>query len=146
MARFLVPVPAEPAPPSTKATPMAMVLQSTSPITSAWLEFVEGGTLNKDLLRPEVTASWLRSRKAGIDPFAECSTQTLEKKDLDALLDNSHLSSLFLTVSDGVVVTDRRGLIQQVNPVAEKIFGMDTPALVGRSLPQSRTSPNSCAP
>jgi transcriptional regulator of acetoin/glycerol metabolism len=35
---------------------------------------------------------------------------------------NSHLSSLFLSVSDGVVVLDDQGLVQQVNPVAETIF------------------------
>jgi transcriptional regulator with PAS, ATPase and Fis domain len=44
---------------------------------------------------------------------------------------NNHLNSLFLTVSDGVVVVDRDGLIQQVNPVAETIFKSRSGTLVG---------------
>jgi sigma-54 dependent transcriptional regulator, acetoin dehydrogenase operon transcriptional activator AcoR len=58
----------------------------------------------------------------------------LQNREL--LLLNSHLSNLFLTVSDGVVVVDGSGSIQQINPVAEKIFGMKEKSLVGIPLSQ----------
>ena len=46
-------------------------------------------------------------------------------KNRELMLLNSHLSNLFLTVSDGVVVIDAHGIIQQINPVAEKIFSIE---------------------
>jgi transcriptional regulator of acetoin/glycerol metabolism len=52
-------------------------------------------------------------------------------KNRELMLLNSHLSNLFLTVSDGVVVIDAHGIIQQINPVAEKIFTLKEKALVG---------------
>ena len=54
---------------------------------------------------------------------------------------NNHLSNLFLTVSDGVVVVDAQGLIQQVNPVAEKIFGLKAKAVIGNPFAQQVDRP-----
>ncbi len=53
----------------------------------------------------------------------------LRNRELTLL--NGHLSNLFLSVSDGVVVVDAQGAIQQVNPVAETIFKTRSEALVG---------------
>jgi len=57
-------------------------------------------------------------------------------KNRELMLLNSHLNNLFLTVSDGVVVIDAHGIIQQINPVAEKIFFLKAKALVGSPFSQ----------
>ncbi len=57
-------------------------------------------------------------------------------KNRELMLLNSHLNNLFLTVSDGVVVIDPNGIIQQINPVAEKIFLLKAKALVGSPFSQ----------
>jgi len=64
---------------------------------------------------------------------AEAIRQQLrvQLKNRELKLLNRHLSNLFLTVSDGVVVVDAGGIIQQVNPVAEMIFKTKAAALVG---------------
>jgi transcriptional regulator of acetoin/glycerol metabolism len=67
---------------------------------------------------------------------AEAIRQQLQvqSKNRELMLLNNHLGSLFQTVSDGVAVVDPQGLIQQVNPVAEKILAGRSQDLVGRSI------------
>ena len=67
---------------------------------------------------------------------AEAIRQQLrvQARNRELTLLNSHLNSLFLTVSDGVAVVDPRGLIQQVNPVAEKLLGEPAGTLAGCSI------------
>ncbi|MDR3672772.1 MAG: sigma-54-dependent Fis family transcriptional regulator [Holophaga sp.] len=69
---------------------------------------------------------------------AEAIRQQLrvQLKNRELRLLNRHLSNLFLTVSDGVVVLDNLGVIQQVNPVAETIFKSKAEALVGSPFAQ----------
>jgi len=64
---------------------------------------------------------------------AEAIQQQLrvQLKNRELMLLNDRLNNLFLTVSDGVVVVDPQGLIQQINPMAEKIFAAHEKALVG---------------
>jgi sigma-54 dependent transcriptional regulator, acetoin dehydrogenase operon transcriptional activator AcoR len=45
---------------------------------------------------------------------------------------NNHLSNLFLSVSDAVVVVEADGRVRQVNPVAEKLLGPGAAGVVGR--------------
>ena len=58
----------------------------------------------------------------------------VQLKNRELMLLNNHLSNLFLTVSDGVVVVNAEGLVQQVNPVAEKLFSRKSAALVGHPI------------
>ena len=58
----------------------------------------------------------------------------IQAKNRELTLLNSHLNSLFLTVSDGVAVVDPRGLIQQLNPVAEKLLAGRAADLIGQSI------------
>ena len=58
----------------------------------------------------------------------------VQARNRELMLLNSHLNNLFLTVSDGVVVVDARGFVQQVNPVAEKLLGRKATALVGHPI------------
>ncbi|AFV12354.1 sigma54 specific transcriptional regulator [Thermacetogenium phaeum DSM 12270] len=46
----------------------------------------------------------------------------LQRRNSELVLLNNRLGNIFHTVSDGVVVVDRNGLIEQVNPAAEKIL------------------------
>jgi transcriptional regulator of acetoin/glycerol metabolism len=64
---------------------------------------------------------------------AEAIRQLLrvQLKNRELTLLNGRLSNLFLTVSDGVVVLDPQGRIQQINPVAETIFKARPGTLVG---------------
>ncbi len=75
---------------------------------------------------------------------AEAIRQQLrvQAKNHQLTLLNARLNNLFLTVSDGVVVVDARGVIEQVNPVAEKIFKAKASALVGTSLAQYLARPS----
>jgi len=52
----------------------------------------------------------------------------------DLALLNNRLNNIFLTVSDGVIVVDRAGKINQVNPVAEKILTKNAQELEGTNI------------
>jgi len=55
-------------------------------------------------------------------------------RNRELVLLNGHLNNLFMTVSDGVLMVDAGGIIQQVNPVAEKIFAGSLKPLVGKAF------------
>ena len=46
----------------------------------------------------------------------------VNKQNRDLVLLNNHLKNIFLTVSDGVIVVNRKGNIKQINPVAERFI------------------------
>ncbi|WP_028581370.1 sigma-54-dependent Fis family transcriptional regulator [Desulfogranum japonicum] len=50
-----------------------------------------------------------------------------------SLLNNS-LNNIFMTVSDGVIVVDIKGQIQQINPVAEKMFTAKVQSLKNNNI------------
>jgi transcriptional regulator of acetoin/glycerol metabolism len=69
---------------------------------------------------------------------AEAIQQQLrvQARNRELMLLNNHLNSLFLSVSDGVVVIDALGIVRQVNPVAEKIFSTKAERIVGTHFSQ----------
>ncbi len=58
----------------------------------------------------------------------------VHQRNRELVLLNGHLNNLFMTVSDGVIMVDAAGLIQQVNPVAEKIFEATGRPLAGTAF------------
>ncbi|MDR3672777.1 MAG: sigma-54-dependent Fis family transcriptional regulator [Holophaga sp.] len=115
---------------------MDQALRSSSPITSAWFEFIQTGNLDEKLLRPEVAAAWRRCREAGLDPFAGRSTRTLEKGDLARLLEKrsdliniarpfmGNLYQFVASSSFGVVLCDERGYLMETLGAPE-VIGSD---------------------
>ncbi|MEN6459986.1 MAG: sigma 54-interacting transcriptional regulator, partial [Syntrophomonas sp.] len=55
----------------------------------------------------------------------------VRKKNQELTVLNSSLQNIFQTMSDGAVILNRQGIINQVNPVAEQILGFN---LKGRSI------------
>ncbi|MCH7937335.1 MAG: EAL domain-containing protein [Proteobacteria bacterium] len=46
----------------------------------------------------------------------------------------NHIRKIMDTVVDGIITFDRRGVIETINPAAEKIFGFDPGELIGRNV------------
>ncbi len=58
----------------------------------------------------------------------------IEQKNRELILINNRLHHIFHTMSEGVVIIDRRGVIEQVNPVAERILRRPAEDLAGLHL------------
>lgn len=58
----------------------------------------------------------------------------IKHQNRDLTLLNNRLNNIFQTVSDGVIVIDREGKIDQINPVAEKILAQTDQQLKGSDI------------
>ncbi len=58
----------------------------------------------------------------------------IQQKNHEMLLLNQRLSSIYHTVSDGIITVDAEGLITQVNPAIERIFNQSARDITGHSL------------
>ncbi|HJW44598.1 MAG TPA: sigma 54-interacting transcriptional regulator [Geothrix sp.] len=56
------------------------------------------------------------------------------RKNRELTLLNNRLSSILLTVSDGVVVLEADGTLSQINPVAERMLSVSSQQLVGKNV------------
>ncbi|WP_088188520.1 sigma-54-dependent Fis family transcriptional regulator [Desulfosporosinus sp. FKA] len=56
----------------------------------------------------------------------------LRNRDLSLL--NNRLKNVILTVSEGIIVIDKRGMIEQINPIAETIFCQPEAKIKGNSI------------
>ena len=74
-------------------------------IISAWERFIGAGEIEPGLVRPDVAQSWLRCRRAGVDPHAGRSTLLLARPLLDVLLEK------------------RKNLIHIARPFMENLYG-----------------------
>ncbi|HWR05878.1 sigma-54-dependent Fis family transcriptional regulator [Sporomusa sp.] len=58
----------------------------------------------------------------------------MEQKKNELSLMNKHLSSIFNTMSEGVILFDRFGLVKEYNPIARKLLGQSSALLQGASV------------
>lgn len=58
----------------------------------------------------------------------------LMQKNRELTLLNNRLTSILLTVTDGVLVLDVDGVLNQINPVAERLLGVSSPQAAGRRM------------
>ncbi len=58
----------------------------------------------------------------------------INQQNSELILINNHLHNIFHTMSEGVVIIDRRGVVEQVNPGAERILRKPAEDLVGLYL------------
>lgn len=56
---------------------------------AAWKEFIKTGTMDQDVVRPEILQSWQRCYKAGVDPYDGTSHLILKKNELEELRDKN---------------------------------------------------------
>ncbi|WP_148134133.1 sigma-54-dependent Fis family transcriptional regulator [Candidatus Formimonas warabiya] len=56
---------------------------------------------------------------------------SIKQRNRELTLLNNRLNNIVLTVSDGIIVTGKEGVIEQVNPAAEKILGKKGPEITG---------------
>lgn len=61
--------------------------QDVTSIATAWLKFIETGTIDSAVVRSEIADSWLRSYRAGIDPAHGISDHLLSGNALEELLE-----------------------------------------------------------
>ncbi|WP_371362540.1 Acetoin dehydrogenase operon transcriptional activator AcoR [Sporomusa rhizae] len=63
------------------------------------------------------------------------STQIgIQQKNYELLLMNKHLSSIFNTISDGVILFDRFGRVKEYNLIAQKLLGKNGEKLTGTQV------------
>ncbi|HEX3015906.1 MAG TPA: sigma-54-dependent Fis family transcriptional regulator [Desulfobacteria bacterium] len=58
----------------------------------------------------------------------------IQQRNRELMLLNNRLNNIILTVSDGIIVIDREGIIRQINPLAEQILAMTEQEILGRSI------------
>lgn len=56
---------------------------------------------------------------------------SVQQKNYELSLMNKHLSSIYNTISDGVILFDRFGRVKEFNPVAQEILGQSSERLTG---------------
>jgi len=81
-------------------------------ILSAWEKFITAGEIEPGLVRPDVAQSWIRCRRAGVDPRAGRSTLLLARPLLDDLLEK------------------RGNLIDIARPFMENLYGFASSSFV----------------
>lgn len=60
----------------------------------------------------------------------------LREKNRQLLIANNRLVDIFKTMSEGVMIINENGVILQINPVAEQIFGRTASELLGKEIKQ----------
>lgn len=60
----------------------------------------------------------------------------LREKNRQLIIANNRLVDIFKTMSEGVMIINENGVILQINPVAEQIFGRTASELVGKEIKQ----------
>lgn len=60
----------------------------------------------------------------------------LREKNRQLLIANNRLVDIFKTMSEGVMIINENGVILQINPVVEQIFGRTASELVGKEIKQ----------
>jgi sigma-54 dependent transcriptional regulator, acetoin dehydrogenase operon transcriptional activator AcoR len=58
----------------------------------------------------------------------------LQQTNMELILLNNRLNNIILTVSDGIIVTNKEGMIIQVNPIAENILVRKEHEIIGSSV------------
>jgi len=58
----------------------------------------------------------------------------MQRKNKELTLANKRLTSIFNTMSDGVILIDRTGVIHEVNPVASRMLEKSSQEVVGHSI------------
>lgn len=59
-----------------------------------------------------------------------------------AAASEARAKAIFGAVADGLITTDERGIIESINPAAEKMFGYRSAEVVGRNVSQLTPSPH----
>lgn len=102
------------------------VSMKSDAIAAAWLEFIHSGAINNQVIRPEIAASWLRSKKAGVDPSLGISRSVLNSGELEELLEQhrglidiarTFMTNLYKFVAGSgfmVILSDERGFIMEI--------------------------------
>jgi len=58
-------------------------------IKTAWEKFIKYNEIDKNVIRPIIANSWLRCRKAGLDPFANSNKSVLSQQEFSNLLERN---------------------------------------------------------
>jgi transcriptional regulator of acetoin/glycerol metabolism len=69
----------------------------------------------------------------------------VQKKNRELTLANNRLNDIFQTMSDGVMIFDETGIVNQVNPVVEHIFGQPDYDLVDKAVQELVGNKAPCA-
>jgi PAS domain S-box-containing protein len=60
----------------------------------------------------------------------------LQEKNEQLIVANNRMVDIFKTMSEGVMIINENGVIQQINPVATQIFGRTSSELLGKEIKQ----------
>jgi len=63
-----------------------------------------------------------------------CNQMRIQEKNRELTILNNRLTEIFMTISDGVIIIDNKGIIVQINPMAEQIICKTAGELIGQSI------------
>lgn len=86
--------------------------------------------------------SELENAKAQLQRYSEELEDMVEQRTRELKIANSKLSSIINYCADGIIIIDRHGIIEQVNPVCENMTGLSEVALCHMKLQEIAYSDN----
>ncbi|MEO8449615.1 MAG: PAS domain S-box protein [Gemmatimonadota bacterium] len=94
------------------------------------------------IVRPDQVVRWVQGHAAPmhhdggllgyVGSFADVTDRILQQATIEGIA--ARLHAILNATADGIIVTDKGGIVESSNPAAERVFGMGPGALVGRSL------------
>lgn len=69
----------------------------------------------------------------------------IKKKEKDLEISRQRLNAIFDTAVDGIIIIDRKGIIQMVNPAVSKLFGYDDLEMIGNNIKMLMPEPDHSA-
>lgn len=84
----------------------------------------------------EIFISPIHDQQGRITHYVGVVSDVTQRIEMEYALSKSEarMRSVFNNVSDGIIIIDERGIIEKLNPSAEKLFGYSAEELVGNSI------------
>ncbi len=78
--------------------------------------------------------SELEAAKKELEKYSSSLEQLVEEKTADIILTNAKLSGIITHCADGIIIIDKDGTIEQVNPAVENLTGLSSTRLCGNDI------------
>ena len=90
--------------------------------------------LGRKLGRVEQSSDALAAAKKELEKYSHSLEQLVEEKTADIISTNAKLSGIITHCADGIIIIDKNGTIEQVNPAVENLTGLSSERLCGNDI------------